>query len=120
MNGSHETAATDARVDWNQAIRALLLAWLIPGGGHFLLRRHRRAVAFFVIVLVSFVIGLGLATLACLGVGAPYVGMRFLVGYAGDPLAPGFEYGSAFILTAGLMNILLVLDVWDIARGRKE
>jgi hypothetical protein len=136
MNGSHETTATDKRVDWGQAIRALLLAWLIPGGGHFLLRRRRRAIAFFVIVLVSFVIGLGLdgnlyrimpdrplsilATLACLGVGAPYVGMRFLVGYAGDPLAPGFEYGSAFILTAGLMNILLVLDVWDIGRGRKE
>jgi len=32
----------------------------------------------------------------------------------------GFEYGTAFLLTAGLMNLLLVMDAWDIARGRKE
>ena len=30
------------------------------------------------------------------------------------------EYGSTFLLTAGLMNILLILDAWDIATGRKS
>ena len=34
-------------------------------------------------------------------------------------MAPGFEYGTAFLLTAALMNLLLILDAWDIARGRK-
>ena len=61
-----------------------------------------------------------LATLGCMGSGAPYFVLRFVVGYEGDILAPGFDYGSAFILTAGLMNLLLVLDAWDIALGRKE
>jgi hypothetical protein len=30
------------------------------------------------------------------------------------------EYGSTFLLVAGLMNILLILDAWDIATGRKS
>jgi len=29
-------------------------------------------------------------------------------------------YGTAYLWTAGLMNLLLLLDVWDIARGRKD
>jgi len=29
-------------------------------------------------------------------------------------------YGSAYLVAAGLMNLLLVLDAWDIAIGRKE
>lgn len=33
---------------------------------------------------------------------------------------PTYEYGSTFLLTAGLMNILLILDAFDIARGRKD
>ncbi len=31
-----------------------------------------------------------------------------------------YEYGSTFLLTAGLMNILLILDAFDIATGRKD
>jgi len=61
-----------------------------------------------------------LATLASMGVGLPYFGLRFLLGYAGEITAPGYEYGSAFILTAGLMNLLLVLDCWDVAVGQKD
>ena len=46
--------------------------------------------------------------------------LRYVAGYAGNIVASGFEYGSAFILTAGLMNLLLILDAWDLALGRKE
>jgi hypothetical protein len=35
-------------------------------------------------------------------------------------LEPSYEYGTTFILTAGLMNILLILDAFDIAIGRKD
>jgi len=61
-----------------------------------------------------------LATLGAMGVGAPYFVLRFLMGYAGTPEAGGYEYGTVFLLSAGLMNLLLVLDTWDIATGRKE
>ena len=55
-----------------------------------------------------------------MGMGLPYFLLRYLAGYTGEVIAPGYEYGTAFLLTAGLMNLLLVLDAWDIARGKKE
>ena len=119
-----------------KALISSLLAWLVPGGGHFYLGRRRRAVVFFVIVLAGALIGAQLdgnlyrvrpgqpltllGTFAAMGMGAPYFFLRFAVGYAGDIVASGYEYGTAFLLTAGLMNWLLVLDCWDIALGRKE
>jgi hypothetical protein len=61
-----------------------------------------------------------LFTLGSMGIGAPYFVLRWGLGYVGVPEAPGYEYGTVFLLSAGLMNLLLVLDVWDIARGRKD
>ncbi|HXO21189.1 MAG TPA: DUF6677 family protein [Thermoanaerobaculia bacterium] len=115
---------------------AAVLAWLVPGAGHLLLRRPRRALLFFVLVVVSLVIGCRLngnlytplpgqpltylATVGCMGMGLPYFLLRYLFGYHGDVVAAGYEYGTAFVLTAGLMNLLLVLDAWDIAVGKKD
>ena len=119
-----------------QPLAAALLAWLVPGLGHFYLRRRGRAIAFFVIVLICLATGLALdgnlyrvvpgqplslfATLGSMGMGAPYFVARWVFGYAGDLEGSGFEYGSAFILTAGLMNLLLILDALDISRGMKS
>jgi hypothetical protein len=109
-------------------------AWLLPGLGHLLLGRRARALLFAVLVFGTFAIGLALrgpllffeggvigklVTLASMGIGLPYFALR-LSGYEGEALAIGFEYGKAFVATAGLMNLLLVLDAWDIACGRKE
>ena len=119
--------------------RALVLgivAWLLPTSGHFLLRRKLRAFGFAVVILLTFGLGLRLngnlyrpisgqplsylATLGAMGVGAPYFVVRYVLAYEGKPEAQGYEYGTVFLLSAGLMNLLLVLDVWDIASGRKE
>ncbi len=117
------------------AYLSVFLAWAVPGGGHFFLGRRLKAVAFFALVLLSMGIGSQLAgklptvmsgsplavlaTLGAMGTGLPYFVLRFVLDYQGDPGAWGFEYGTAFILTAGLMNLLLMLDAWDLARGRK-
>ena len=114
----------------------LVVAWLVPGAGHFVLGRRGRGVSFFLLVLVAVVTGFllngnlyrvlpdqpltMLATLGSMGMGVPYFFLRFYLGYQGDLTSIGYEYGTAFLLTAGLMNLLLVMDVWDIARGRKE
>lgn len=45
--------------------------------------------------------------------------LRLGLGHTGDPLGAGWEYGGVFLLTAGLMNLLLVLDAWDLALGRE-
>ena len=76
-----------------------------------------------------------LATFACLGNGMLYLirllwvnglgglfssAFPFGLSGGGDPVAAGFTYGNTFLYTAGLMNLLAVLDVSDIARGLKE
>jgi hypothetical protein len=111
-------------------------AWLVPGLGHLLLRRRLRAVVFFAVILVSFVVGIlldgelilpqpgdplsYLAAVATVGNGALFLLARALDVGQGVATAVSYEYGNTFLLTAGMMNLLLVLDVHDIARGRKE
>lgn len=115
---------------------ASLLAAVFPGMGHLYLGRLPRALLFAAIVLCAAALGVllhgnlwtpvegrpltWLATLGTMGMGLPYFVLLFGLRYAGDISAPGFEYGTAFLLGAGLMNLLLVLDAWDIATGRKE
>lgn len=118
-----------------RAYGAALAAWLVPGAGHALLGRRGRALAFFAIVVFALVLGWQLEgelshelrghplevlrTLGCLGLGLAWFVLHWGLGYSGHLEAAGYEYGSAFLLTAGLMNFLLVLDAWDIARGEK-
>jgi hypothetical protein len=118
-----------------RALGLALLAWLVPAAGHLALRRTGRAAVFAAVVAVALVVGVRLdgnlyrpvpgqplsylATLGSMGAGGPYFFLRYSLGYQGDATAGGYEYGTAFLLSAGLMNLLLVLDVWDIARQRK-
>lgn len=118
-----------------RAYLAALAAWALPGAGHWFLDRPRRALVYFALVLTTLAIGcyldgrlpwqwsgsplMTLATLGAMGVGTPYFALRFGLGYEGVVGSGSYEYGSAFILTAGLMNLLLVLDAWDVALGAK-
>jgi hypothetical protein len=119
-----------------RAIVAMVAGFLLPGAGHFLLGRRGRALAFFGIVAFMFGLGLAidgsmftlresrgelllrLASIGSMGSGLLYIlGVSF--GPPGDMTKQMFEYGRTFTLTAGLMNLLLVLDCWDIAmRGK--
>ena len=133
---SEEASEDLPTVEPVQAGLAVFFAWLVPGCGHFLLRRWGRGVIFLAVILVALALGCHLegrlpwmwsgsplqilASIGGLGSGLPYLALHFGVGYAGNLEASGYDYGSAFILTAGLMNLLLMLDVWDIASGRKE
>lgn len=118
-----------------RALALAALSWLIPAAGHVALRRGGRAAVFAAVIATALAVGVGLegnlyrpiegqplsrlATFGAMGVGAPYFALRYGLSYQGDPTATGYEYGTAFLLSAGLMNLLLVLDVWDIARNRK-
>ena len=61
----------------------------------------------------------GALGLGCIGAGAAYLIPRMVFGIAGDVDALGYDYGGAFVITAGLMNLLLLLDVWDRVRAPK-
>ena len=116
---------------------AMVLAWLLPGLGHYYLGKRRTAVAFFVLVAATFLAGLSfqgrlytieegqpltiLATFAVYGAGVLNLAARALLeNPAGTILASTYEYGCAYLLTAGLMNLLLVLDAHDLASGKKR
>jgi len=115
---------------------AAILAWIFPGLGHLYLGRRKTALLYAAIVTATFLLGLSfqgrlytiersqpltiLATFAVSGAGLLNVAARFLSDNPGGTiLSPTYEYGCAYLLTAGLMNLLLMLDSWDIASGRK-
>jgi hypothetical protein len=121
----------------SRTITALILAYLVPGAGHLYLGRRQRAIAFFVIVVLMFVIGVSidgelytfaraqgsalraLAALGTAGAGVMYF-VALMMGVHGDITSITYEHGTAFAITAGLMNLLLMLDAYDISEGRKE
>lgn len=129
---SKEAAAAPATPKSNPHLAATL-ALLIPGAGHFFLGDRRRGVLLGGLILLCLFIGcrldghlmwqfsgsplLVLGTLGSAGAGLPFL-ILHLSGYAGDPRAAGFEYGASFLLSAGLLNWLLVLDAWDRGWGR--
>jgi len=121
-----------------KAYGTALLTLLAPGLGHWALGRRGRAAAFFCIVLATFLSGLALGgalfpfrgenwlfrlgALGQSGLGLPYLAARLLgFGALGAERVTGvmFGYGNTFLVAAGLMNMLLIMDSYDIAVGRK-
>jgi hypothetical protein len=109
-------------------------ALAVPGAGHLWLGR-RKGVVFLIVLPAMFAFGLllqgrifpvlltdplvGLAALADMGIGLPYVIARTLGYGAGNVIAVTYEYGNTFLIVAGLLNTLVVIDAFDIAVGRK-
>ena len=121
----------------SRTVTAVILAYLIPGAGHLYLGRRARGLIFFAIVVVMFLIGISidgelytfarasgsllrvLAALGTAGAGLMYF-VSLFTGVHGDITSITYEHGTAFAITAGLMNLLLMLDAFDIAEERKE
>jgi len=119
---------------------AVALGWLIPGGGHFLLKRTGRGMLLLVAITSMFVCGLMmrgamfqpqtgdlLTTLINVGgfVGDVAAGILYLLsvwlGYnQPDTAGHVHDYGTKFLVVAGLLNILAMVDAFEIAAGRKE
>jgi hypothetical protein len=112
-----------------------LAAWAVPGAAHLWLGRRAKGLTFLVALPLMFAIGLavqgrlfpfdlseplvGLAAVADVGIGVPYFIATALGMGAGHVRAVTYEYGNAFIIVAGLLNLLVVIDAYDVALGRK-
>lgn len=110
-------------------------AWAVPGAGHLWLGRRDKGLIFLAALTLMFAIGLaasgrlfpfdfseplvGLAAFADLGIGLPYFIAAALELGTGQVRAVTYEYGNAFLIVAGLLNLLVVIDAYDIAVGRK-
>ncbi len=109
--------------------------WLVPGLGHALLKMWGRAVMCFLTVGVLVILGAGmrgnvfssggndafdtLGFLADLGTGTFYLAARSLEANGADVSHAGGDYGTRFLATAGVLNLLAALHSYEAARGRK-
>ena len=132
-SGSSAGAAISTETS-DRALRACLAAWFVPGAGHLMLGQRRKGGIFFVVLSVMFVIGLAFGgrlfpfqmqePLVFLAAVAEWLQLlpRIIAGVGGlgqgDVVAVTYEYGNTFLIVAGLLNALVVLDVFDRARGR--
>ena len=112
-----------------------VLAWLVPGAGHLLQGRRQKGLTFLIALPLMFVIGLWLegrlfplelsdplvflGAIANRGIAAPYLTAYLMGAGSGTVTAASYEYGNTFLMTAGLLNFLVILDACDIALGRK-
>ncbi|HWQ54977.1 MAG TPA: DUF6677 family protein [Bryobacteraceae bacterium] len=116
------------------------LAWLVPGGGHFLLKRHGRGGLILFAVAGMFICGLlmrgtmfqpesGDLLTTIINVGGFIAdvanGILYLLtawlGYdQPDVAGHSYDYGTKFLVTAGLLNVLAMVDAFEIAAGRKN
>ena len=112
-----------------------VLAWWVPGAGHFLQGHVRKAVTFFVVLVAMFAIGLAFGgRLFPFQLADPLVFLiavaewtialpRLVAGLggwgAGNVVAVTYEYGNTFLIVSGLLNALVLLDAVDRATGRK-
>jgi hypothetical protein len=129
-------AAAADRTQTSSTIYLICAAsWFLPGAGHLWLGRRQKGVVFFVTLTLMFAFGLwlegrlfpfevsqplvALAAVADIGVGLPYLIAKAMGVGAGRVVAITYEYGNTFVIAAGLLNMLVVLDAFDIAKGRK-
>ena len=137
-NTQLETGEPVSFVAW---ITPVIAAWAIPGAGHFMLKKTGRGILLFSAITLMFVFGLfmrgamfkpesgteyltslinygGFA--ANLASGAIYL-LTTMFGYNQSYLpGSGHDYGTNFLVTAGLLNILAMVDAYEIAMGRKD
>jgi hypothetical protein len=112
-----------------------LAAWLVPGAGHLWFGRRQKGLIFLVALPLMFFTGtwlqgrifpfelsepfVALAAVANLGIGLTWFVARALELGGGVVTAPTYEYGNTFMIVAGLLNFMVMLDAFDIGMGRK-
>jgi len=114
----------------------MVLGWAVPGLGHLVQKKYARGAVFFGCIAAMTALGLALggriypfqtenpltilAFFADIGNGLLYLLSRFMPVGVGDLKLATFEFGTAYIAGAGLLNFLVALDAYDIAAGTKS
>lgn len=128
---------THGGADWEASGLVLLCVggWALPGAAHAWLGQRGKGATLGVALLLMFAIGLGLqgrlfpfdfseplvglAACANTGIGLPYLLATAAGLGTGEVREVTYEYGNAFLIVAGLLNVLVIIDAYDIALRRK-
>jgi len=132
---SNRPSRTGAAASGSMAVIAPLAGWLVPGLGHFLQRRWIRGLLLMLAVFIMFFAGLGmqgkvygfntgdlldiLGFVGDIGSGLLYFIARAMDWGAGNIQRAVADYGTKYIVVAGLLNIISAVDAHQIAIGKK-
>ena len=118
------------------SVLAPAIGWLIPGAGHMIQKRWIRGLLLFVSIATLFLLGLAMQGRIYKANGGDILD---ILGFIGDVGAGGFyvvtmamdwgqgaiafataDYGTKFMIVAGLLNFIAVADAYHIAIGKKQ
>jgi hypothetical protein len=118
------------------SVLAPAIGWLVPGAGHMIQRRWIRGLLLFVSIVTLFLLGLAMQGRIYKANGGDILDM---LGFIGDVGAGGLyiltlandwgqgaiayataDYGTKFMIVAGLLNFIAVADAYHIAIGKKR
>jgi len=118
------------------AVLAPALGWLIPGAGHMIQKRWIRGLLLFVSIVTLFLLGLAMQGRIYKANGGDILD---ILGFVGDVGAGGLyllsqamdwgqgaiafataDYGTKFMIVAGLLNFIAIADAYHIAIGKKQ
>jgi|ERR1700745_310764 hypothetical protein len=118
------------------AVLAPAVGWLIPGAGHMIQKRWIRGLLLFVSIVTLFVLGLAMQGRIYKANGGDILD---ILGFIGDVGAGGLylislalewgqgaiafataDYGTKFMIVAGLLNFIAIADAYHIAIGKKQ
>jgi hypothetical protein len=135
VNSTTEKNEVQAQVS-TMSVLAPAIGWLIPGAGHLIQKRWIRGALLFISIVTMFLLGLAMQghiyhanggdILDMLGfLGDAGSGALYIVTLAADwgqgaiQLATA-NYGTNFMIVAGLLNFIAVADAYHIAIGKKQ
>jgi hypothetical protein len=112
------------------------IAWLIPGAGHIIQKRWIRGLLILISVATLFLLGLAmqgriykanggdildiLGFIGDVGAGALYIVTLAMDWGQGAIAFATADYGTKFMIVAGLLNFIAVADAYHIAIGKKQ
>jgi uncharacterized protein DUF6677 len=118
------------------SVLAPAVGWLIPGAGHMIQKRWIRGLLLFVSIVTLFLLGLGMQGRIYKANGGDILD---ILGFIGDVGAGGLyiltlandwgqgaiqfataDYGTKFMIVAGLLNFIAIADAYHIAIGKKK
>lgn len=117
------------------SVVAPALGWLIPGAGHLIQKRWMRGLLLMASITLMFVLGLLmqgrvyrpnggdildiLGFVGDVGAGGLYIVTRAMDWGQGAIAHASADYGTKFIIVAGLLNFISIADAYHIAIGKK-
>ena len=135
-NSTTEKRIGQAQATSVMSVVAPAVGWLIPGAGHMIQRRWIRGLLLFVSIAALFVLGLAMQGRIYKANGGDILD---ILGFVGDVGAGGLyiltlamdwgqgaiafataDYGTKFMIVAGLLNFIAVADAYHIAIGKKQ